>query len=538
MKLTLKIIGILIALIIVLAILLPFIFKGKIVELAKKEINKNIAAKVDFADVSLSLLRSFPDFTLAIKDLTVVGINEFEKDTLADIEKLEVTIDLMSVISGSNYEIKKIGLLNPNVFIRILDNGKTNYDIAPAEEETAKTTTTEEATPFKLTLKQVEIENGNIIYDDASMPVRAVLKGMNHNLSGDMTEDFTTLKTSTIIDRFDLDYDGIRYFSNTRVDYKADIDADLKNEIYTLKENELKLNELVLNFDGSFAFVGEDYKLDFTFTAPKTDFKNILSLVPALYAKDFANIQTKGNIKLDGFAKGLYTETSLPSFLLNLSVSDAMFKYPDLPKAVTNIRIESKISSSGGAADNTVIDIETLHIELGNDPVDMRMVIKTPVSDPEIDGMIRGNFDLAGISEFYPLEENEKMTGSFIFDVTLKGKLSAIENEQYENFVAKGTAQVNDFRYSGEMVSDPVQIETARLDFSPASLNLVSFKSNIGKNDFSAQGQLTNYLAYALKDEILKGNLKTTSRYFDLNTLYPNLKMMFNRKPPIQPQWQ
>jgi len=521
MKTTFKIIGILIVLILALAFLLPILFKGKIISVVKQEVNKSVTAKVDFGDIGLSLFRSFPDFSLRMNDITVVGIHEFEKDTLADIGSLELTVDLMSVLSG-NYEIKKIRIVEPEIYIRVLEDGKTNYDISvPSEEQPAETIAAEGEEPFKLSLKLVEIEDGNIIYDDASLPVKAVLNGLNHTLSGNMTGDFTTLETKTTIGRFDLNYDGMQYFKSATVDLTAGIDADLNNGIYTLRENELKLNDLFLAFSGSFAFEGEDYKLDFTFNAPKTDFKNFLSVVPAIYAKDFASVQTQGNLKLDGMVKGLYTETSLPAFNVNLSVGDAMFKYPDLPKSVTGIQISTNISNPGGDADNTVIDISDFKMQLGNDPVEMKMLIKTPVSDPDIDGNISGNFNLAGVSEYYPLEKGEELTGSFIFDIVLKGKLSAVENEQYENFTALGSLQVKDFRYSSSMVNEPMEIALARLDFSPAYLDLVTFQSKIGKNDFSAQGKLTNYLGYAFKDEVLKGNLKTTSHYFDVSSLMP-----------------
>ena len=120
--------------------------------------------------------------------------------------------------------------------------------------------------------------------------------------------------------------------------------------------------------------------------------------------------------------KGLYTETSLPAFNLNLVVSDAMFKYPDLPKAVTGINIKTAISNPGGDADNTVIDISDFKMQLGNDPIEMKMLIKTPVSDPDIDANIKGSFNLAGVSEYYPLEKGEELTGSFIFDIIAERK--------------------------------------------------------------------------------------------------------------------
>ena len=145
--------------------------------------------------------------------------------------------------------------------------------------------------------------------------------------------------------------------AKTNVKYKADIEADLKNEIYKLSKNELKLNELAINFDGSISLVEDDINLVLTFNAPKTDFKNILSLIPAIYAKEFQTIATTGNLTLEGHVKGIYNENSLPAFTLSLSVDNGMFKYPDLPKAVTDIDIKTRISNRGGNADNTIIDI-------------------------------------------------------------------------------------------------------------------------------------------------------------------------------------
>jgi hypothetical protein len=161
----------------------------------------------------------------------------------------------------------------------------------------------------------------------------------------------TTLRTNTVIDQFTLNSGGVNYFSKTNIRYKADIDADMKNEIYTVRKNELKLNELAVNFDGSVSMVNDDINLVLTFNAPKTSFKNILSLVPAIYTKDFQSIETDGNLALEGHIKGIYNENNLPAFALNLSVGNGMFKYPDLPKAVTDIDIKAKISNKGGDAD-------------------------------------------------------------------------------------------------------------------------------------------------------------------------------------------
>ncbi|MCX6186269.1 MAG: outer membrane integrity protein, partial [Bacteroidetes bacterium] len=95
--------------ILISAIVLPFAFKGKILQIAKEQANNNINAKVNFSDdIGLSIIKSFPNFTLEIKDLSVVGIKEFEGDTLFASKEISATLDIMSVISGDKIKIRSI----------------------------------------------------------------------------------------------------------------------------------------------------------------------------------------------------------------------------------------------------------------------------------------------------------------------------------------------------------------------------------------------------------------------------------------------
>ena len=522
MKTFLKIIGILVILIIALAFILPIIFKGKIIELAKEEINKSVEAKVDFKDINLSLFKSFPNFSLGIDNLSVAGLDEFEGDTLANIQRIDITLDLMSVISGDHYKVKKIIITQPEINILVTKEGLANYDIAPeGESKPIETKKSKEASPFAMTLNKFEIINAQLIYKNDQSGMHIDVIGLNHSLSGNLASDLTTLRTNTTIDEFTFNTGGINYASKTNIKYKADIEADLKNEIYKLRKNELKLNELAINFDGSASMVNEDINLVLTFNAPKTDFKNILSLVPAIYAKEFQSIETAGKLTLDGNVKGLYNEDNLPAFTLNLSVDNGMFKYPDLPKAVTDIDIKTRISNKGGDADNTIIDVSRLNVKMAENPVNISLLVRTPVSDPDITGKIKGQLDLAKVSEFYPLGKDENLNGTFLTDITLQGKLSAIENEQYEKFTAFGSMLINGFNYTSPSMTNPLEISNAQLNFSPAYIDMVSFNSKIGESDLFVKGKIENYLAYIFKDEILKGELTTTSRYFNISALMP-----------------
>jgi len=62
----------LLLLLIIAAVAIPYFFKDQIVERIKTDINKNLDATVDFTDVDLSLLRSFPDFNFSMSNLIVL----------------------------------------------------------------------------------------------------------------------------------------------------------------------------------------------------------------------------------------------------------------------------------------------------------------------------------------------------------------------------------------------------------------------------------------------------------------------------------
>jgi hypothetical protein len=400
-----------------------------------------------------------------------------------------------------------------------LHDGKANWDIVKEtpEDSLAVEEAAEEASDFKLSLQRIVLNNARIIYDDAEMAFRMNLQGADFRLKGDMTESLTTIYSKGSVEAATVDFDGIRYLSRANVDLKADFDADLDKFIFNFQDNELRVNELYLGFDGMFGMPEEGFDMDLKFEAKKTEFKNFLSLIPAIYAKDFETVKTSGSMAFSGFAKGKYNDNSMPAFALNLLVENAMFQYPDLPEAVTDINIKLQVNNATAQPDNTVIDLAAFHCNIAGNVADMRMLVKTPVSDPQISGSLKGKIDLASISKVYPMEGMQDLSGLFDANVTMEGRMSSIEKEEYDRFKAEGSLIITNMLYKDSAFPKGIAVKEAKLLFSPQHLDLTNFDLKIGKNDFQASGKVNNYMAYFFKDELLKGSFKTSSTYFNLN---------------------
>ena len=523
LKKILKYFGFTLILFIALILILPIVFKSSIVEKVKEEANNNLNAKVDFGDFGLSLITTFPNFEFSIDEVKVDGVGPFEGTQLASIGNLTLKVDLMSVINGDEIKVKTISISDLTANAIVLADTSANWDIAKAtgavEEEVIEETDVEPSS-FKLGLEDLSITNANITYLDETMGLSTTIQNLNFHLSGDMTEDVTDLVTTTTIEAIDLKMENINYLKQTKIEVDATINADLAHSKYTFTENEFRINELVLNLDGWLALFedNDDMDMDIQFGAQKTEFKSILSLVPAVYMTDFSAVKTAGKVQLNGSAKGRYTAAALPAFGLDLLVSEAMFKYPDLPKSVTNINIDLHVDNPGGSEDNTFVNLKKFHLEMAGNPIDMHLQVKTPVSDANIDGGIKAQFSLASLKDIIPLENGDEMNGDIIADITLKGKVSALEEERYEDFDAQGQFSILNMDYKSDSLPYDILLKQMTLNFSPQSVELVAFESKIGKSDLNATGKMENFIAYAFADdEALKGRFNLTANLLDLN---------------------
>jgi len=521
MKKLLKITGITLLVLIIALIALPFLFKDKLVKLAKDEANKNLNAKVDFGNFDLSIISSFPDFRFSIDNVSVIGVGEFDKDTLAYIKNLRTDVNIMSVISGDMIKIKEIVIDEPHINAIVMQNGKANWDITKPSADTSKPAPAADTakTKFKLSLKSFEIKKAQITYNDMQGKMNAALHDFDFKLAGDFTQDNFVMNILSEIQKMDFSMGGVSYAKNMHIKLKTDLDADMPNMKFTFKENEINVNELALGIEGFVAMPDTNINMDLKFFAKQTEFKNILSLIPAVYSKDFASVQTAGKQALNGFAKGTYNASTLPAFGLHLEITSAMFKYPSLPKSVNNINIITDIQNPNGKPDATVIDVNKFHIEMAGNPVDMVMHVKTPVSDPNLHGEIKGVIDLTSIKDIVPLDKGDDMSGVIKADVKMQGRMSSITNKKYEEFKAEGTFEVDKMNYKTATLPYSVLINQMKLNFTPQVVELTTFDSKLGNSDIKMQGKIENFMQYVFQDSLIKGNFSLNSNLMDLDQL-------------------
>ena len=385
-----------------------------------EQIAKNVNAKVqyDASQIDVTLISSFPDLGVGLGELRVIGLDSFSRDTLAYIPKLTVDLNLMSVIRGEKMQINAVTLTRPRIHVVVLKSGRANWDIAKADT-TAAATPADTASRFQLGIKEWRVTDGELAYDDRSIPFQMALEGLNHTGTGDFAQDVFDMTSKTTAERFSMVYAGTEYVSDKHLDADVTMAMDLANMAFTFKENTVKLNDFVTHFDGTIKMPGDPIDFDIKFNAPETDFKALLSLLPGMYTPQFKDVTTTGKMSFDGYYKGRMDLLSMPGYGVNLKVNNATFKYPQLPREAKNINVDVSIVDPDGKTENLKVDLRKLHVDLGPDQIDAVAKING-LAPMQLDGNVKAKINLAEAMKVYPVA-GLTLRGLLDVDATAKG---------------------------------------------------------------------------------------------------------------------
>jgi hypothetical protein len=521
MKKVLRIILIALLLILTVLVVTPVLFKKQLLEKAKEIANTSVNARIDFADLKLSFFKDFPRLTASVTGVSVTGLNAFEGDTLVAFRQFSATVNVMSLIKKEAIKVRSILLDRPVISGIILEDGTANWDIAketgePGLEEVD--TTGSGTMDLKVALKKLEIRDARISYNDMSSAMQASLDGFNFSMAGDLGTEHTSLDLASNTESVNLEMGGVRMVRDAVLEILVRLDADLVNSVFTLEDNSFAINQLVLLLEGVVSMPeDDDMTVDLSFATRETSFKSLLSMVPAVYMKDFEDVETSGNLSLAGTIKGKLTEEHTPSADISLKVDDARFAYPDLPRSAENIRIDVDVHYDGVQNDNSKLDVNTFHVELGENPVDLEMHVITPVSDPQVNANLTASIDFASIRDVVPMED-VNLNGKLDASLDLMGKMSSLENERYEEFRADGKLKLENFELVSPDIPQPVHINSTQMKFSPQYVELSEFDANIGSSDVRLKGRLENFIPFIFDEEgVVSGRLELNSDLIDLN---------------------
>ena len=487
----------------------PFVFKKQILELVKTTINENLNAEVSFSDVDLSLLRSFPDATVTIYDLAIVGVDTFYQVPLFKASEVVLETNVTPLFNKSvKPSIHYLKAKDADINIVVMRAGLANYLITKPNPS--------DSSQYEIKLDGYEIENGKLSYEDKEMDLLLTLLHTNHKGSGKLSTDIFDLDTETAVDSLTLTFAGIDYIDAANANLEAKINVNLPTETYTLKENKLRINELDASGEGYLQFVPEGIKMVFDLMTPNEQFRDIVSALPII--KYDKNMKVSGTANLVAKIDGIYNgdNGTFPAFDLQLGIGNGALQYPDLPYPIKNINGDIKVKSTTKNMSDLSINIPAFALELNNEKVNGRLMLSQALGNGLVDGALKGKISLQNWKAALPLEGVETLNGKIASDVSFKGKMSDIESQNYNAIQFSGDFTAQDIQYKSKGMP-AISLASGVLKASPATLDITTTGLKPGKSDLAFSGSIANPLAVFTQNGAIDGVLTLKGSLLDIN---------------------
>ena len=513
----LKIVGGILLVVVLLLVATPFFLKGKIADIIKNKVNNSINASFDFSDADLTLFTSFPYARVIMKDITLINRAPFEGDTLFAAKGVSLNMSIKELLKDASEPIilKSLKVDGGRLNIKVDKEENANYDIALADDGKQEVASTDASGEFTLSLESYEINDAVIIYGDASSGIYLTIDEMDHIGKGDLSLDTSELDTETS-GRVSFMMDSTKYLNRNPVKLKALIGVDLNENKYTFLKNEALVNQLPLVFEGFVKLNEDNQEVDISFRTPSSDFKNFLAVIPEVYSKNIENVTTTGNFTVAGEFKGIVDDLHIPKFKIDINSDNASFKYPDLPKSVRNVFIDTEISNTTGITEDTFVDIRRLSFMIDEDKFNMVAKIRDLMGNTKVDAKLDGRMNLANISKAYPVPSGMDLKGILNADIATAFDMASIERKEYEKTKTTGKMQLKDFEYKSDEIPNPVILQSTAVSFNPTTVSLTELKGKTGSTDFDATGTIDNLLGFMFNNEKVEGRFNLNSNTFSI----------------------
>ncbi|CAC9973270.1 AsmA-like C-terminal region-containing protein [Flavobacterium panici] len=414
-----KYLGITFAVILALLFLTPIVFEDQIKEQIKKTANERLSAELNYSDVSVSFFRHFPSLTLTLDNLSLNGSAPYKNEKFITAKEVSFGINVASLIFSKSVKIDQIYLSDSFINVKVNPNGEANYNIYKSQ---AKATETKDSTDTALKLERIEILNSKIIYDDKSTKVHFDALGFNYLGKGDLNKAVFDLSSKAKIEKLNIIYEDEPYLMNKKIDADLITKVNINSLSFFFQQNNLKINQLLVDFKGKFDILKDGYNMDFVIKSDNSDLYDVFTAFPPKYITWLSKTELKGNTTLLFTLKGDYitSQNIAPDLNLDVKIENGFVNYNKSAFPVSNLNFEVKTKVPSLNPDLLTVDAKNLSLNINKDYIKSKFFVKG-ANTPEINADFKAKIDLSKLTKALGIPDVE-LKGSLAGDIQANGK--------------------------------------------------------------------------------------------------------------------
>lgn len=423
----------------------------KLTPLVTQEANAYLNdARLECDEVELTYFETYPYF--GVKLINGRIINETDSlpcDTLVSFKRTIVAINPTYIFNSKRIAVELFFIDTPRFYGYIAPDGKANWDIVQSTDTTAQDTTQQQPLP-PIDLKKVRIKSGRLVYDDRQQDLYTEVNGFYLNLKGSFanqdSENGVRLETGSSSILFDSP--AYTLSNHLRMDFKSELSWTYMMREITLKDAELRVNDLPFKASGSIKRreAGQPSLVDLGFNLNILDLNEILHFIPEQYLKNRDKMAATGSILLEGKIQGEVGDSIVPSLDLCCKIDNGSYHVEGVQQGIDSLRMDVDLAFNGPCPDSSFVKVEELVVKGRNISLDVKGSAYNLFDNPAIRSKIKGNVNLTQLAKDFLNPDTIILEGEMSADLTTAFTVNDLLDSNMSKVEADGALNIERFK--------------------------------------------------------------------------------------------
>lgn len=423
----------------------------KLTPLVTQEANAYLNdARLECDEVELTYFETYPYF--GVKLINGRIINETDSlpcDTLVSFKRTIVAINPTYIFNSKRIAVELFFIDTPRFYGYIAPDGKANWDIVQSTDTTAQDTTQQQPLP-PIDLKKVRIKSGRLVYDDRQQDLYTEVNGFYLNLKGSFanqdSENGIRLETGSSSILFDSP--AYTLSNHLRMDFKSELSWTYMMRKITLKDAELRVNDLPFKASGSIKRreAGQPSLVDLGFNLNILDLNEILHFIPEQYLKNRDKMAATGSILLEGKIQGEVGDSVVPSLDLCCKIDNGSYHVEGVQQGIDSLRMDVDLAFNGPCPDSSFVKVEELVVKGRNISLDVKGSAYNLFDNPAIRSKIKGNVNLTQLAKDFLNPDTIILEGEMSADLTTAFTVNDLLDSNMSKVEADGALNIERFK--------------------------------------------------------------------------------------------
>lgn len=460
--------------------------QDKIIQAFVQKANEYLNAKVSVGHMSVSVWKNFPYVSIVFDQVEIQETLPKSKAPLARIGQLYFTFNLKDILNGS-YRIQGLHMSHANWHLKILKNGRTNFDLF---KQTQQDTATASAETY-FGLHDMQLEDVQLIYED--LPSGQTYRTHIQDVEADFAYTGKDMEIST---QGDIRIGEIAIGRNSMMkDRQVALESVLH---YGFEAAALDIRSAEMGVDGATFFLAGrietagDLRMDLQFEGQNTTFQHLLALAPGDIVERLASYRTQGEVYFKGQVAGKAGGIHTPRVIVEFGCRNASFVEPVQGRAIEEIFLTGSFTNGPQAsAGSSRLVLRDLKGKLGNHAFAGELTL-SDFDQLRLQTNIDAVLDLGDALAFYPVPALSDAQGVVTAQLRFDGHLSAAGQQI---FSSSGTFTGRNLRLQFADYALPVELPEVDLSLDHQNIIIRKLTSRIGGSDFALNGSAIQYPA-------------------------------------------